>query len=235
MPLPKILLVDDVDFFLEMERDFLRHTPSTIFTARNGKEALEIVHRQRPDVIFMDVTMPVMDGVTCCRTLKADPQMKSIPVIMVFAPSREVGPEVVLAAGGDAILTKPVDRKAFLDMGRRFLFDIDRRETRVPCQMLVTLHRLGEEIHCTSEDLSEHGMYLKSREPLPVGEVLRASMVLPGAAARVLECRARVAWVNQGFPRLKLRFPQGFGVEFLHPDKTMTAILRAFLDREKGH
>jgi CheY-like chemotaxis protein len=232
---PKILLVDDVDFFLEMERDFLRHTPATIHTARNGKEALEVAQTQRPDVIFMDVTMPVMDGITCCRTLKADPQLQSIPVIMVFAPSREVGPEAVLAAGGDGILTKPVERKAFLDMGRRFLFDIDRREARVPCQMLVTLHRPGGEIHCASEDLSEHGMYLKSREPLAVGETIGASMLLPGATAGVLECRARVAWVNQGFPRLKLQLPQGFGVEFLHPDKTMTVTLRAFLDREKRH
>lgn len=234
MSLPKILLVDDVDFFLEMEKDFLRHTPATIYTARNGKEALEMAHRQRPDVIFMDVTMPVMDGVTCCRTLKADPALRAIPVIMVFAPSRETSPESVLASGSDGILTKPVDRKAFLDMGRRFLFDIERREVRVPCQMLVTLQRQGENIHCTSEDLSEHGMYVKSREPLSVGEVVRATMVLPGGAATVLECRARVAWLNQGFPRLKLHLPQGFGVEFLHPGQTTLAIIRAFLDREKG-
>jgi CheY-like chemotaxis protein len=232
--LPKILLVDDVDFFLEMEKDFLRNTPATIHTARNGKEALEFVNSQRPDVIFMDVTMPVMDGLTCCRTLKANPELRSIPVVMVFAPSRELGPEAVAAAGCDACLTKPVDRKAFLEAGRRFLFGIERRDIRVPFQLPVILRRQGEEIRCTSEDLGERGMYIKSRDLLPEGEVVRVIMTLPGRTATEIECRARVAWANQGFPRTKLHLPQGFGLEFLQLSQATLAIIRAYLDKGKS-
>ena len=107
-----------------MEKDFLRQTAATILTARNGQEAYEAVALHRPDVVFMDVTMPVMDGIACCRKIKQDPALRSTPVVMVFAPSREVSPESVAASGCDGCLTKPVERKAFLDMGRRFLFDI---------------------------------------------------------------------------------------------------------------
>lgn len=234
MSLPKILLVDDVDFFLEMEKDFLRNTPATIHTARNGREALEFVNRQRPDVIFMDVTMPVMDGLTCCRILKADPELRSIPVIMVFAPSRELGPGAVTAAGCDACLTKPVDRKAFLEAGRRFLFGVERRDFRVPCQMAVTLRRHGEEIHCSSEDLGERGMYIKSQDLLAEGDVVRATMALPGGTPTEIECRVRVSWVNQGFPRTKPHLPQGYGVEFLQPSQATMAMIRAYLDKGKG-
>jgi CheY-like chemotaxis protein len=232
--LPKILLVDDVDFFLEMEKDFLCNTPATIHTARNGREALEFVNRQRPDVIFMDVTMPVMDGITCCRILKTDPELRSIPVIMVFAPSRELGLEAVTAAGCDACLTKPVDRKAFLEAGRRFLFGVERRDLRVPCQMAVTLRRHGEEIRCISEDLGERGMYIKSQDLLAQGDVVRATMALPGGTPTEIECRVRVSWVNQGFPRTKSHLPQGYGVEFLQPSQAIMAMIRAFLDKEKG-
>jgi len=232
--LPIILLVDDVDFFLEMEKDFLRNTPATIHTARNGREALEFVNRQRPDVIFMDVTMPVMDGLTCCRTLKANPDMRSIPVIMVFAPSREIGPETVAAAGCDASLTKPVDRKAFLEAGRRFLFGIERRDIRVSCQIPVVLRRQGEDLRCISEDMGERGMYVKSRDSLAEGEIVRVSMTLPGGTATDIECRARVAWANQGFPRTKLHLPQGFGLEFLQPSQATIATIRAYLKKVKG-
>jgi len=230
---PKILLVDDVEFFLEMEKDFLRQTPATVLTARNGKEAFEAITQHRPDVVFMDVTMPVMDGISCCRKIKQDPVLRSTPVVMVFAPSREVGQEAVAAAGCDGILTKPVERKAFLDMGRRFLFDIERREQRIPCQMLVTLRRQGEVMQCTTVDVSERGIYVKLKELLAEGEVLGATLLLPGAGEGVLECRARVVWLNQGFPRPKLHLPQGAGLEFLHPGQALTATIRRVIEQER--
>ncbi len=233
MNLPKILLVDDVDFFLELEKDFLGNTPADIYTARNGLEALEFVKRQRPDVIFMDVTMPVMDGLTCCRTLKNDPELRSIPVVMVFAPSREVGPETVVKAGCDACLTKPLDRKVFLETGKRFLFGIERREIRVPCRLPLTLVHDGQVIDCTCEDLGTGGMYVRSRDSLVEGEVVRVTMTLPGGKANEFTCRARVAWVNQGFPRAKLILSQGFGLEFLQPSRDAIAKIRSFLDMGK--
>jgi hypothetical protein len=153
---------------------------------------------------------------------------------MVFAPSRELGPEEVTAAGCDGYLTKPIDRKAFLDLGRQYLFNVERRDIRVPCQLTVILRRPGEEIHCTSEDLGERGMYVKAREALTVGEVIRVTIAMPGEPTG-LECRARVSWVNQGFPRTKLHLPSGFGVEFLQASQAMRAMIRAFLDRQPKH
>ena len=115
--LPKVLLVDDVDFFLEMEKDYLRGFNVEILTAKNGQQALEIARRERPHIIFMDVIMPFMDGLTCCRSLKSDPRLHAIPVIMVFAGSREVTPEACMKAGCDGTLSKPVEKEKFLDLG----------------------------------------------------------------------------------------------------------------------
>lgn len=225
MPTPKILLVDDVDFFLEVEKGFLRQTPAEILIAKNGIEALEAVARHNPALIFMDVQMPLMDGLTCLRRLKTDPKLRSIPVVMVFAPGKDVNENVCLEAGADAILLKPLVRRDFLELGRRFLFHIDRRDKRIPYQALVTLHRQGEDIHCTTEDLSARGAYINCRHIPEQDERMRVTMVLPGTGGAVLKCRGRVAWVNQGFPRPRLELPQGFGIEFQEIDRKMGQVL----------
>ncbi|MFA5516058.1 MAG: response regulator [Desulfuromonadales bacterium] len=215
MPKHKILLVDDVDFFLEVEKGFLQQTPATILTARDGLEALEIAAREKPDLIYLDVNMPVMDGLTCCRKLKSDPHLAAIPVVMVFAPGREASADLCRAAGCDGVVTKPIDRNLFLDLGHGFLFQVERREPRKQCQALITLQRPGEqEFSGTCDDLSENGVYVACREKVQANEMLQMKMVLPGVGMQPVSGRVRVAWVNQGFPRPKLNHPQGFGAAF---------------------
>ena len=67
-----ILLVDDNDMFLEIEKEFLQYTNTEVITACDGIEALNIVKAMRPDLIFMDLEMPKMDGASCCRAIKDD-------------------------------------------------------------------------------------------------------------------------------------------------------------------
>lgn len=229
MKQPKILLVDDVDFFIDVERRFLRQTPAEILTAGSGAEALDIARCERPALIYLDSQMPGMDGLDCLRQLKGDTRTSTIPVVMVLSEGQQQAESAYRESGADGVLSKPLDRNAFLDLGRRFLYDIDRRAPRIPCQALVTLRHKGVEVHCTSEDLSASGAYLNCRQPAQAGDVVELSMVLPGGAAAVFTCRARVAWVNQGFPRQRLKLPQGFGVEFYKPAPEMKTALRSFL------
>ncbi len=231
MPTPKILLVDDVDFFLEIEKGFLRQTPAEILLARNGQTALELTAEHRPNLIFMDVHMPVMDGLTCCRRIKTDPQLTGIPVVMVFAPSADVDDAACRAAGCDEVLRKPVDRNAFLELGRRFLFDIDRREKRVSCQIPVEFRIGGRCCQGTGRDVSLHGMYIGFREEVQLNERVQVAFSLPEEGAERIELNGRVAWLNRGFPRSNLGLPQGFGVEFRRLPAGIAAIFGAFLER----
>lgn len=228
---PQILLVDDVDFFLEVERDFLKQTPAEVTTARNGREALAAIRQRRPDLVFMDVNMPVMDGLACCRAIKQDPALATIPVIMVFAPSGDVDDGACRAAGCDGVLHKPLLRRAFLDLGRRFLFAIDRREPRVACQMTVDFQVGDETLQGMGVDLSEHGLYLSCRHPVTVDARIKVGFFLPGVSSQRLEISGRIAWVNQGFPRPALDQPQGFGVEFRVVSAEVKQILQAYVAR----
>lgn len=211
---PLILLVDDVDFFLEVEKGFLRRTRCQIIEARNGRDALELARTRHPDLVYLDVNMPLMDGLTCCRTMKNDPQLAEIPVIMVYSPSKEVDEEACRQAGSDGILRKPLDRKSFLELGRQFLFAVDRREQRIPCQMTVDFTIDSREGQGMGLDISRQGLYVGTREPVAEDDRVKVDFFLPGVSSSRLRISGRVAWVNQGFPRPNLNLPQGFGVEF---------------------
>jgi len=133
----KILLVDDVDFFRDVMCDYFKRTPATIIMASDGEEAINVAMREWPGLIYMDVGMPGMNGIEVCKKIKAHPQLKKIPVLLVFTPDRDATIKEVEASGCDGYLAKPFGREEFLNLGHRHLFNIQRRERRVPCQMTI--------------------------------------------------------------------------------------------------
>lgn len=93
MSSPKILSVDDSRMIQAIiKKAFVVYDVQMLF-ANNGAEGLDVAAKEMPDVILLDITMPVMDGVECLGKLKADPSLKDIPVIMLTA---ETGKENVL-------------------------------------------------------------------------------------------------------------------------------------------
>jgi PAS domain S-box-containing protein len=115
-----VLVADDIAMNRDLIRAFFFDTPHTLLEAVNGREALEIVRRQRPDVILMDVRMPVMDGVQATRILKSDDALKNIPIIVVTASAMQ-SEEVALKPLCDAFLRKPITRADLAGQMRRFL------------------------------------------------------------------------------------------------------------------
>ena len=81
----KILVVDDVSDNIKLLSLGLRNWGYEVLTASNGHQGLDIAAAEHPDVILLDVMMPVMDGIEVCRRLKRDPELQSIPIILVTA------------------------------------------------------------------------------------------------------------------------------------------------------
>lgn len=214
MSRPKILLVDDNRLFLEMEKEFLQPCAVGIYTARTGQEALDVVRLVLPDLVFMDLHMPEMDGADCCAAIKNDPDLKKVPVVMIITPD---GDDLVRCrrAGCDLILTKPVDRAGFIRTGLKFLPGINRIELRTPCLTLVVL-RIGEKVfYGTSANLSTSGMFISFGGQVEIDDLLHLSFLVPGSDGEVVEAKGRIAWMNTGTPLCKPSLPRGFGVAFL--------------------
>jgi CheY-like chemotaxis protein len=81
----KILIVDDVPFNVDMLEQELEDLGYETITATNGQEALDQVKAESPDIVLLDVMMPVMDGFTACRLLKEDDDTRFIPVLIMTA------------------------------------------------------------------------------------------------------------------------------------------------------
>ena len=105
---PVVLLVDDSDDFREFMHDFLGHQYHVV-EAVNGKDALEKLQQQRPDIILSDVMMPVMDGNQLCQIVKGNAETASIPFVMLTARLAQEHKKEGLENGADDYITKPFD------------------------------------------------------------------------------------------------------------------------------
>lgn len=103
----KILLVDDQNTVLMMEKMMLKGSGYQIVTARNGVEAVEKALSERPDLILLDVMMPQMDGIEVCRTLRARPETRSLPIILCTTRGEPVNVRAGYDAGCTDYVTKP--------------------------------------------------------------------------------------------------------------------------------
>ena len=116
-----ILVVEDQLDNRLILRDCLGNAGYELLEAENGAEALTVVARQRPDLILMDIQLPIMDGYEATRRLKADPATKSIPIIVVTSYALSGDEAKAREAGCDAYVSKPYSPRQLLGKVREFL------------------------------------------------------------------------------------------------------------------
>ena len=120
-PRRKILLVDDSATVLMMEKMLLQRHPFDLLVAKDGAEGLERARTERPDLILMDVVMPRMDGFEAVRRIRADADLREIPVIMVTTRGEPVNVERGYTVGCSDYITKPIDGLELLTKIRSYL------------------------------------------------------------------------------------------------------------------
>ena len=117
----RILVVEDQEDNRQILRDLLSSADYEMVEAENGKEALTAVVEHKPDLILMDIQLPIMDGYEATRRIKADPATKSIPIIVVTSYALSGDEGKAREAGCDAYVTKPYSPRQLLAKIREFL------------------------------------------------------------------------------------------------------------------
>src|SRR5260370_442309 len=109
MATPKILVVDDQPINVQLLKRKLEREGMIVATSYSGREALDLVKADKPDLILLDVMMPEMDGIEVCQSLQADKETKAIAVIFITARTSKEGKIEGLGVGAVDYITKPID------------------------------------------------------------------------------------------------------------------------------
>jgi len=120
----KILIVDDEAFIrqlLEQTLEDLEDEGAEILTADNGESALRTIQSENPDLVFLDVMMPKMNGFDVCHTVKKDLNLSDVYIVMLTAKGQEIDKQQGEDVGADDYITKPFDPDVILALARRVL------------------------------------------------------------------------------------------------------------------
>ena len=121
MAVRKVLVVDDSPTDLTNIKSIVDEAGCIVVTATSGKEAVEKAKSEKPDLIFMDIIMPDMDGYAACRLLNNENETKNIPVIFVTSKNQKADRLWAQMQGGKAFVTKPYAADAIIDQLKAFL------------------------------------------------------------------------------------------------------------------
>lgn len=118
---PKILVVDDEEDVRKLLIMIFIDAGYEVVSAVNGKEAVEVAQRERPDLIFLDILMPVMDGFQACSILKNDPKTKDIFIAFLTAKDMPQDWDRGLQSEADVYIAKPFNNERLLFVARELL------------------------------------------------------------------------------------------------------------------
>jgi uncharacterized protein (TIGR02266 family) len=231
----KVLLADDIEIFLELEKAFFRRSGVELLLARNGHQVLSMAIAERPKLIIMNLDLPELSGDECCRRIKGHPDIHSTPVFLVASGAHPEAQERGRRAGCEELLTKPIQRQFFLEAAGRHLGVGQRHDPRVKARLRVH-YGIGSQQLLTnySVNLSTGGIFIETEAVLPVDTPLALEFSLPGSPL-MIHGKGRVAWVNLPDATLSPRLPPGMGIQFVDLSLAELHAIKEFVQKEALH
>ena len=117
----RVLIVEDDELNMKLFTDLLEAQGYEVFQTQDGLKALDMAREHRPDLILMDIQLPEVSGIDVTKWLKADDELKHIPVIAVTAFAMKGDEEKIRASGCEAYISKPISVSHFLETVADFL------------------------------------------------------------------------------------------------------------------
>jgi len=224
-----ILIVDDWQLFQEMIEDIFRREQVTILKAKSGPDALEVIRKERPDLVFMDLFMTGGNGDDACREIKSDPDLQATPIIMVTSSDNPDDAARCRQTGCDALIRKPFTREELRDVSRKFIefpeWSGKRARIKTRVKYGMTPEELGEGI---LTDISVGGIYLETENVLPIGSKFQLEF-RPAQHSGFIRCTGRVAWNGRKLRQQQEGAFPGMGIEFVDIKKLDLLTIQALV------
>jgi len=229
-----ILLVDDTRLFIEQEMSLINRDDIEVLVAHSGVEALKTIVEKRPDIVFMDLYIPGMDGDRCCHTIKSDKNLCHIPIIMIVEGANQEEFERCRQAGCDDIIVKPIKHLFFTAQIKRHLNIQLEKTTRFIAPLCIQYYCDDDPdrvLSSYSVNLSTGGMFIGTKELLPIDSPLNIEFILP-EDGRIIKCSGRVSWLNHPESIINQDLPTGMGLQFMNLSMDDMDSLRKFIKNQ---
>jgi putative two-component system response regulator len=177
-----VVVVDDTEEIRHVITSMLRRDGYTVHSACDGEEGLELVRRDRPDVVVSDVMMPKVNGFELCEALKADRETRLTPVILVTGNTEREYRLKGIEAGADDFLTKPVDAS----------------ELRARVRSLVRLKRFTDDLDSAESVILSLGVTVEARDACTSGHCERMAAYSAAFGAHLGRSEEEVAALHRG-------------------------------------
>jgi len=225
----KVLIADDNKTFLMYMAILLKRMGFSVILAENGIETIKLIKVMQPDLVLLDCMMPEMDGISVLRYIKSDKQTSNISIVMVSADSSKETIKKSENFDSCGYLIKPVEIDALHEILQNCIFrpmGFVRRHPRIPFVEKVSIVHEGLSYELYAETLSEGGIYIRKKNPLPVGSELEISLLLNTDKSIFL--KGTVIYVKGLYADL-YRVPPGMAVEFKDVPNDAVIILRKYI------
>ncbi len=127
-----ILIVDDIKANRNLIRAYLQDTPLRFIEAENGEQAVLMMRKHRPDMVLMDIRMPIMDGCEATERIRKDEEIRHIPVVALTAAGMKSEQDRIMASGFDGLMTKPFKKQDLIRRLSRFIPYRKKGESVIP-------------------------------------------------------------------------------------------------------
>ncbi|APG28270.1 hypothetical protein A7E78_10685 [Syntrophotalea acetylenivorans] len=212
---PKILISSEIIPSLDLDVDFPMREGFDIFIARDGQHAWDLIEKERPDLVFLDLYCGGLAGDACCEMIRQDLTLQATPVILVIDSQRKEDLARCLKVKCTDVIFKPLSNHLLLATARRILGLAYRSFPRVPTRLIV---RYGVDsknlFHAFSVNLSSGGVFIETDEPYAPDQELFLEFSLPNVSQPII-CKAFVAWINTPGQPVNPGMPPGMGLQFL--------------------
>lgn len=183
----KVLLVDDVKLFLELEKTILSKRNVQIFTASSGHEAIAINRKERVDLILCDLNMPGMNGDEMCRTIRSDAINNTVSIVIVTSFASEDDIDKCKKAGVNDYITKPINPIELLKKLSEYTNVSIRSSPRLLVWSTVEKNP-GSDVELfigTTLNISSSGFLVETSHSFNLGEIAYFSVAIPDRAIQI--------------------------------------------------
>ena len=147
----KILIAEDNPTNRELFRELLEARGYTVVEACDGREALRMIEQAQPDILLLDIGMPVLDGFAVVRAIRENPRVAALPVLAVTAYAMQGDRERILSSGFDGYLSKPINAKSLAEELERLLSERETQNT-VPNRSRAESNRKTQAANAAGRD-----------------------------------------------------------------------------------